>query len=176
MRPAQARIKEFIAKKESGSLTVSRMQQKFAHHLQPVELTKADPGDVVKFDDKLLLWNHHGAPAAPLVRAAARGAPSSRALRALGRCWPPHMLTAARPRRSGGICCDGSRRLRVAGRRRNALRGDLHKVLLPVRPEHAAGLADGGVSRPAPPHPAPPRPAPPRRALRGANRGAAVRD
>jgi len=55
----QARIKEFIAKKESGSLTVSRMQQKFAHHLQPVELTKADPGDVVKFDDKLLLWNHH---------------------------------------------------------------------------------------------------------------------
>lgn len=55
----QARIKEFVLKKESGSLTVSRMQAKFAHHLKTVELTKADPGDPVKFGQTLLLWNHH---------------------------------------------------------------------------------------------------------------------
>ena len=50
--------RDYIAKKESGSLTVSRMQQKFMHHLQPVMLTKANEGDNVKFGDTLLLWNH----------------------------------------------------------------------------------------------------------------------
>ena len=55
----QARIKEFILKKESGSLTVSRMQAKFAHHLKSVDLTKAEPGDAVNFGQQLLLWNHH---------------------------------------------------------------------------------------------------------------------
>jgi hypothetical protein len=39
-------------------LTVSKMQQKLMHHLQPVQLTKANAGDSVQFGNTLLLWNH----------------------------------------------------------------------------------------------------------------------
>lgn len=54
----QHRVKAYVKKKEAGTLTVSVMQQKFMHHLQPVSLTKASAGDAVQFGQTLLLWNH----------------------------------------------------------------------------------------------------------------------
>lgn len=49
---------DYMQRKEAGTLTVSKMQQKLMHHLQPVQLTKANAGDSVKFGDTLLMWNH----------------------------------------------------------------------------------------------------------------------
>lgn len=54
----QHRVKAYMEKKETGSLAVSKMQQKFMHHLAPVELTKSAAGDSVQYGMTLLLWNH----------------------------------------------------------------------------------------------------------------------
>jgi hypothetical protein len=53
-----AAAQDYIARKEAGSLTVSKMQQKLMHHLQPVQLTQANAGDNVQFGNTLMLWNH----------------------------------------------------------------------------------------------------------------------
>lgn len=53
-----AAVQDYIARKEAGSLTVSKMQQKLMHHLQPVQLTQANAGDNVQFGNTLMLWNH----------------------------------------------------------------------------------------------------------------------
>lgn len=54
----QARLKDFVEKKESGSLVVSRMQAKFAHHLQPTPIT-SKPDGALAFGDNVMLWNLH---------------------------------------------------------------------------------------------------------------------
>ncbi len=56
--PTRFRAQDYIARKEAGTLTVSKMQQKLMHHLQPVQLTKANAGESVQFGNTLLLWNH----------------------------------------------------------------------------------------------------------------------
>jgi hypothetical protein len=74
----QHRVKDYIKKKESGTLTVSKMQAKFMHHLQPAELTKASAGDPVQFGQTLLLWNHAAESFVATVRRSPQPAPPVR--------------------------------------------------------------------------------------------------
>jgi len=53
------RVRDYLAKKQAGTLAVNRLQARLATHLRPVEISPKAGGDAVRLGDSLLLWSHH---------------------------------------------------------------------------------------------------------------------